>query len=362
MGNKLGKRRQAVDEKYTRPQGLYQNQNFDHKKVRKQILRSKLAPCYPGGEERIFDREECPICFLYYPSLNRSKCCTKGICTECYLQMKSFRSTRSSQCPFCKSSNYEVDYRGMMTKEERRMEKIEEQKVIEAKIRMQQQERLDEEERIERRKIMDLSNGIMNPGGIECRELPSSSSSDRDSTSFIKFFNATMLLYICRPKQWICFTSDHTCFACQQEAFTNQTKQVTDDFDLDLEDIMVMEAIWLSIQENGGGGASSDPSCSGPSFREDSPSGGLACAVASLAERQVVENHHHHLHPPDSWMEVTSGGGGRAAAPEEDLGGAATSPAEHVPDSFEEQVMLAMAISLAEARGRRRNPEEETSR
>ncbi|CAA7402338.1 unnamed protein product [Spirodela intermedia] len=341
MGNKLGKRRQAVDEKYTRPQGLYQNQNFDHKKVRKQILRSKLAPCYPGGEERIFDREECPICFLYYPSLNRSKCCTKGICTECYLQMKSFRSTRSSQCPFCKSSNYEVDYRGMMTKEERRMEKIEEQKVIEAKIRMQQQERLDEEERIERRKIMDLSNGIMNPGGIECRELPSSSSSGQNNG----------------------FVSPQITPALPVNRRLLQTRQNrTDDFDLDLEDIMVMEAIWLSIQENGGGGASSDPSCSGPSFREDSPSGGLACAVASLAERQVVENHHHHLHPPDSWMEVTSGGGGRAAAPEEDLGGAATSPAEHVPDSFEEQVMLAMAISLAEARGRRRNPEEETSR
>ena len=32
--------------------------------------------------------EECPICFLFYPALNRSACCNKGICTECYLQVR----------------------------------------------------------------------------------------------------------------------------------------------------------------------------------------------------------------------------------------------------------------------------------
>lgn len=35
MGNKMGKRRQAVDEKYTRPQGLYQHRDIDYKKLRK---------------------------------------------------------------------------------------------------------------------------------------------------------------------------------------------------------------------------------------------------------------------------------------------------------------------------------------
>ncbi len=33
--------------------------------------------------------EECPICFLYYPALNRAKCCSKGVCTECFLQVSS---------------------------------------------------------------------------------------------------------------------------------------------------------------------------------------------------------------------------------------------------------------------------------
>jgi hypothetical protein len=64
MGNKLGRRRQVVDEKYTRPQGLYNHKDVDHKKLRKLILESKLAPCYPGDEECTCEHEECPICFL----------------------------------------------------------------------------------------------------------------------------------------------------------------------------------------------------------------------------------------------------------------------------------------------------------
>lgn len=64
MGNKLGRRRQVVEEKYTRPQGLYQHKDVDQKKLRKLILDSKLAPCYPGDDECAYDHEECPICFL----------------------------------------------------------------------------------------------------------------------------------------------------------------------------------------------------------------------------------------------------------------------------------------------------------
>lgn len=64
MGNKIGRRRQVVDEKYTRPQGLYEHRDIDQKKLRKLILESKLAPCYPGDDECSSDLEECPICFL----------------------------------------------------------------------------------------------------------------------------------------------------------------------------------------------------------------------------------------------------------------------------------------------------------
>lgn len=53
-----------MDEKYTRPQGLYQHRDVDHKKLRKLILDSKLAPCYLGDDDSGCDLEECPICFL----------------------------------------------------------------------------------------------------------------------------------------------------------------------------------------------------------------------------------------------------------------------------------------------------------
>jgi len=68
MGNKLGRKRQIVDERYTKPQqGLYMSKDVDIKKLKKLILESKLAPCYPGLEETPsshHDLEECPICFL----------------------------------------------------------------------------------------------------------------------------------------------------------------------------------------------------------------------------------------------------------------------------------------------------------
>ncbi|KAI4323136.1 hypothetical protein L6164_022766 [Bauhinia variegata] len=76
-----------------------------------------------------------------------------------------------------------------------------------------------------------------------------------------------------------------------------------EDFDLDLEDIMVMETIWLSIQESGRQRNLSYPDAPGPYVTDgryvssamgpqtgssSSPSGGLACAIAALAERQQM--------------------------------------------------------------------------
>jgi len=83
MGNRVGgrRRRPAVEERYTRPQGLYPHPDIDLRKLRRLILEAKLAPCHPGADDPRADLDECPICFLFYPSLNRSKCCTKGICT-----------------------------------------------------------------------------------------------------------------------------------------------------------------------------------------------------------------------------------------------------------------------------------------
>ncbi|KAG6508466.1 hypothetical protein ZIOFF_033840 [Zingiber officinale] len=141
MGNKIGRKRQVVDEQYTRPQGLYQHRGIDQKKLRKLILESKLAPCYPGCDEYALDLEECPICFwvLHERDMHR--------------------------CPFCKTSNYAVEYHGMKTKEEKGMEEVEEQKVIEAKIRIQQQEIQDEGKRLKKRQDTSSSRRMISAEG-----------------------------------------------------------------------------------------------------------------------------------------------------------------------------------------------------
>ncbi|KAJ0963111.1 hypothetical protein J5N97_028233 [Dioscorea zingiberensis] len=413
MGNKIGRRRQVVDERYTRPQGLYQHKDVDHKKLRKLILDSKLAPCYPGDEESTLDLEECPICFLYYPSLNRSRCCMKGICTECFLQMKPPQSSRPTQCPFCKTSNYAVEYRGMKTKEEKGMELLEEQKVIEAQIRMRQQEFQEEEERMQRRQEMTLSSRIQTPVEFECRDISNNS------------LSAPSLRYPTQSTEFISCQGSWTIPTSRRPSHSRHNRE--NDFDLDPLDIMVMEAIWLSIQEQG---AQRNPGCGTSTLSEapfsqncynshavsplEAPSAsGLAYTVATLAEcqhmrgdsnyvagsnalmsdmlqcsgsltaadEQVVENY-----TPESWIEVLPGNG-RVVMPRDenewvmdggsevaeagtsyassdvtvDTGPIALSLPEGVnnmaathllPESFEEQMMLAMAVSLAEARAR----------
>uniref|UniRef100_A0A7S4JDB5 RING-type domain-containing protein n=1 Tax=Guillardia theta TaxID=55529 RepID=A0A7S4JDB5_GUITH len=140
MGNKLS-RGKSVDSKFTKPTGLYPTCDWDEKTVKKLINKKKVAPRYPGREEPGPDLDECPICFLWYPGgLNRSKCCKKPICTECFLQFKKPNAQKAIQCPFCNSLNYSVKYTGQMTKEEREALEAEEQKVIEAKIRARKAE------------------------------------------------------------------------------------------------------------------------------------------------------------------------------------------------------------------------------
>lgn len=388
MGNKLGRRRQLVDEKYTKPQGLYQHKDVDHKKLRKLILDSKLAPCYPGDDDCSCELEECPICFLYYPSLNRSRCCTKGICTECFLQMKTPNSTRPTQCPFCKTVNYAVEYRGVKSKEEKGQEQIEEQRVIEAKIRMRQQEIQDEEERILKRQEMSSSSRILEP----CE----ATSSEGEEIVSARHTGASTIRHPPRSKE-----------------------NRDDEFDLDPENIMLMEAIWLSFQEdkkhrrhnpNYGDAAqlakyatevrvlasmapqaASSSSSSAAAAASSSPSGGLACAIAALAERQQMgsesstnynnynnyggntstynvhpehnstrlslDTHLHLNHDDDDEIGGTTFGYNEVAAVGDEVANGYGAGSVVVPESFEEQMMLAMAVSLAEARGRTNTPE-----
>ncbi|KAH7519539.1 hypothetical protein FEM48_Zijuj08G0047800 [Ziziphus jujuba var. spinosa] len=401
MGNKLGRRKQVIDEKYTRPQGLYHHKDVDHKKLRKLILESKLAPCYPGDEECTCDLEECPICFL------------------------------------------------------------EEQRVIEAKIRMRKQELQEDEERLLKRQELNSSSRNMAPVDVEY-----SSPNVLSSTSHVEGEEI--------------ISSQDSCSASMFRSPPSPRVNRDDEFDMDLEDIMVMEAIWLSIQKEFilfklytstlliHAQISNPSSCPKPSaptqnpillyvengrqrtptyvdaasseqyVTEDryvspaiapvvgssslsSPSGGLACAIAALAERQQmggesssnpdgngsafnmvpgtsrfynrvdgeVENY-----PPavsstdvspngqmastrddrewnvDHGSEVAEAGTSYAGsdAAEDGSSISALPPSDQVedslqnvpepiiPESFEEQMMLAMAVSLAEAQAMTSGP------
>ncbi|KAL5200062.1 hypothetical protein ABZP36_021265 [Zizania latifolia] len=229
MGNQVGgrRRRSPVEERYTRPQGLYSHSDIDFRKLRRLILEAKLAPCYPRSDDPRADLDECPICFLFYPSLNRSKCCAKGICTECFLQMRTPTSCRPTQCPYCKIANYAVEYRGVKTKEEKGNEQL---RVIEAQIRVRQQELQDDAERMKRKLAVALTDSVTT-AQVEYCDTGGASTTVRSSAQ-----GNEMLSTQVQQTELLLKTSEHL-------------KQMrNNNFDMDLEEVMLMEAIWLSMQ------------------------------------------------------------------------------------------------------------------
>ncbi|KAL5223945.1 hypothetical protein ABZP36_010584 [Zizania latifolia] len=408
MGNQVGGRRQrpAVEERYTRPQGLYPHPDIDLKKLRRLIFEAKLAPCYPGSDDPRAELDECPICFLFYPSLNRSKCCAKGICTECFLQMRTPTSCRPTQCPYCKMANYAVEYRGVKTKEEKGNEQLEEQRVIEAQIRMRQQELQDDAERMKKKQAAALTDAVTtaqveycDTGGVSTTAESSAQGNDMLSSQV-----------------------QHTELLLKTSERLKQMRN--NNFDMDLEEVMLMEAIWLSMQDQE---ALGNPTCANnisPAVlprdcdgsmttraEASSSSGGFACAVAALAEQQhmygetsstasrhtsrydslsrsdrsftedlsingsgssvnrVEEPSSHRTHQAregaeysnEPWSEVAEASSSCTGSDLTLEAGAANSGGSDVgsgsiPDSFEEQMMLAMALSLADARANASSP------
>jgi hypothetical protein len=114
LGEMLRPRPAVVEERLTRPQRLVrQLSDLDSGRLRRLIRSGDLAPCFDADDDE--RAVECPICFYvrtrdrslpasrvallccallmvfflssmfdtmqFYPSLNRSRCCSKGICT-----------------------------------------------------------------------------------------------------------------------------------------------------------------------------------------------------------------------------------------------------------------------------------------
>ena len=117
------------------------------RKLRRDILKGRLAPCFRGLEQGGPASEECPICMLQYPALNRSRCCGQGICTECYAQVgEKYRAAAAEKqggCPFCKTPGYRAIYEGCLSAKDLAKREAESREVAEA----QERQRLGELER-----------------------------------------------------------------------------------------------------------------------------------------------------------------------------------------------------------------------
>ncbi|MCO5589418.1 hypothetical protein L7F22_043385 [Adiantum nelumboides] len=240
MGNKSTRQREFIEERYTRPQGSFEYKDGDCKKLRRLILNGQLAPCYPGADEFAPELDECPICFLFFPSLNRSRCCLKSLCTECYLQIKASGYAPFTNCPFCKTPNYIAEYHGAKTAEEKYFEQIEEQKVIEAKIRIHQKELHEEEVRLLRHGELRLA---------EERDLPSMGEHAPHAHDYdIQHLNQLQEPFEhdqIQPFEQHGFEEEHF----QQGSFHHLSGD--NEIGLDMEEVMLMQAIWLSIKDQG---------------------------------------------------------------------------------------------------------------
>jgi hypothetical protein len=292
------------------------------------------------------------------------------------------------------------------TKEEKGIEQLEEQRVIEAQIRMRQQELQEDAERMKNKQTAASADAVPT-AQVECcvtdgtmTPIASSAQGNDNGALLSQVQHSELILR-------------------NSEAF----KQMRgNNFDMDLEEVMLMEAIWLSIQDQE---ALGNPGCAGatpPSIpsrpydgsmtatAEAASSGGFACAVAALAEKQhmhgessstptcpttrfdilsrsdrsstedlsivgssssgsrVEEPSSSRTHQTiegteysnDRWSEIAEAGTSHAGSDVTVEAVAANSGASvgsiiapgSVPDSFEEQMMLAMALSLVDARAR----------
>lgn len=57
------------------------------------------------------DDEECPICCINFPAFNYYGCCSKPICTECYVHLISSTQELEVPCPYCKCAKNSIKVR-----------------------------------------------------------------------------------------------------------------------------------------------------------------------------------------------------------------------------------------------------------
>merc|ERR1712232_956213 len=79
MGQIKSKQKDSLEAKHCVPLGLYSTCNWLPKTLKKLICDKKLAPIFKGIDDDTPGSllDECPICFMLYPSLNHARCCKR---------------------------------------------------------------------------------------------------------------------------------------------------------------------------------------------------------------------------------------------------------------------------------------------
>jgi hypothetical protein len=117
---------------------LYNSCPWEDRAIRKLIADGKIAARLKGAEYRSTNcQQECPICFLYYDEVNITKCCNANLCSECFLQVRP-QKEKQPCCPFCNAVKFTVSIAPKLSESEIDARQKEEQTVIEARIRAEQ--------------------------------------------------------------------------------------------------------------------------------------------------------------------------------------------------------------------------------
>lgn len=136
-------------------------------------VKELLAPNVPGAEEDHLDEmDECPVCLLYFASLNTTTCCSSCICTECYGQVSTSKAAAVSNnaCPFCSRGAYTITYRGCKSAAQRQAERSQKIKVEEALYQARLNEEFESQTRRQRRLAADPNAPVVHDEGSIAHE------------------------------------------------------------------------------------------------------------------------------------------------------------------------------------------------
>ncbi|KAJ6234701.1 hypothetical protein M0813_29294 [Anaeramoeba flamelloides] len=91
---------------------IYSEIRYDQPYIKELIQTKKLSPLFhPQSLKSDIVSCECNICFNFFPILNQTTCCSKQICSECFLQIQpKAKTTTTNMCPFCRSPGFSVSF------------------------------------------------------------------------------------------------------------------------------------------------------------------------------------------------------------------------------------------------------------